>query len=100
MFCLPFSNGHVKRIFSTLKVTKTDQKTNLQTSNLCDIFEIKVEGPSLSDFDAKHVSGKTAKQQEESIMLQERNTDLESHQALEKDNHPFSQALLALMTLY
>lgn len=54
LFCLPFSNGHVERIFSTLKVTKTDRRTNLNTSTLRDLLEIKVEGPSLSDFNAKH----------------------------------------------
>ncbi len=53
VFSLPFSNGHVERIFSTLKVIKTDRRTKLLTSTLCDLLEIKVEEPPLADFDAK-----------------------------------------------
>lgn len=53
LFSLPFSNGHVERIFSTLKIIKTDRRTNLLTSTLCDLLEVTVEGPPLTDFNAK-----------------------------------------------
>ena len=50
LFSLPFSSGRVERIFSTLKVIKTDRRTRLHTSSLGDLLNISVEGPELSDF--------------------------------------------------
>lgn len=52
LFSLPFSNGQIERMFSVLKVTKTDRRTNLQTETLSDLLEISMEGPNLSDFSA------------------------------------------------
>lgn len=52
LFSLPFSNGQIERMFSVLKVTKTDRRTNLQTQTLSDLLEISMEGPNLSDFSA------------------------------------------------
>ena len=49
-FSLPFSNGRVEQIFSSLKVVKTTRKTNLQGDTLNDLLEIFVEGPTLSSF--------------------------------------------------
>ncbi len=49
-FSLPFSNGRVEQIFSSLKLTKTDNRTNLHTSTLNDLLEIRIEGPPLSEF--------------------------------------------------
>ena len=51
-FSLPFSNAHVERLFSTLKVTKTNRRTNLDSSTLSDLLEIQVEGPPLDSFRA------------------------------------------------
>ena len=49
-FSLPFSNGQVERIFSMMKVIKTDRRTSLHTSTLSDLLEIQVEGPPLATF--------------------------------------------------
>ena len=50
LFSLPFSNGKVERIFSMLKLVKTDRRTNLHTDTLQDLLEIQVEGPALENF--------------------------------------------------
>ena len=50
IFSLPFSNGIVERIFSVLKVIKTDKRTNLSAGMLRDLLEIKVEGPAFDGF--------------------------------------------------
>ena len=49
-FSLPFSNGTVEQIFSSMKVVKTSRRTNLQGDTLNDLLEIYVEGPPLSSF--------------------------------------------------
>ena len=54
LFSLPFSNGRVEGIFSTLKVIKTDARTSLKNQTLNDLMEIKVEGPSLGQFNPDH----------------------------------------------
>ena len=48
VFSLPFSNGQVERIFSMMKIIKTDRRTSLHTSTLSDLLEIQVEGPPLA----------------------------------------------------
>ena len=50
IFSLPFSNGHVERLFSTLKLVKTERRTQLQMETLSDLLEIRVEGPPLANF--------------------------------------------------
>ena len=50
VFSLPFSNGKVERIFSSMKIIKTDRGTNLHMDTLSDLLEIQIEGPPLSDF--------------------------------------------------
>ena len=52
-FSLPFSNGTVERMFSMLKVIKTDHRTRLHSNTLSDLLEIQVEGPSLETFSPK-----------------------------------------------
>ena len=47
LFSFPFSSGHVERLFSSLKLIKTN---NLQASTLGDLLEIHVEGPPLKKF--------------------------------------------------
>lgn len=49
-FSLPFSNGRVKQIFSSLKVVKTIHRINLQGDTLNDLLDIYIEGPTLSLF--------------------------------------------------
>ena len=53
-FSLPFSNGRVEQIFSSLKILKTTRRTNLQGDTLNDLLEIYVEGPALSSFCPDH----------------------------------------------
>ena len=50
LFSLPFSNAHVEIIFSTLKVIKTERRTQLKRQTLSDLLEIQVEGPPLAEF--------------------------------------------------
>ena len=52
VFSLPFSNGRVEQIFSSLKVIKTNNQTSLKTTTLDDLLEICIEGPVLSRFSA------------------------------------------------
>ena len=49
-FSVPFSNGRVEQIFSSLKVVKTNCRINLKSDTLNDLLEIYVEGPPLSSF--------------------------------------------------
>ena len=51
VFSLPFSNGRVEQIFSSLKVIKTTNWTSPYVSTL-DLLEIFVEGPPLDCFSA------------------------------------------------
>ena len=50
-FSLPFSNGRVEQIFSSMKVLKTNCR---QSDTLNDLLEIYVEGPVLSSFCPDH----------------------------------------------
>ncbi|XP_065918333.1 zinc finger protein 862-like [Dysidea avara] len=50
VFSLPFSNGRVEQIFSSLKVVKTSRRTNLENDTLNDLLEIYIEGPPLGCF--------------------------------------------------
>ncbi len=52
IFSLPFSNGKVERIFSVMKIIKTDRRTNLHIDTLDNLLEIQMEGPPLSSFSA------------------------------------------------
>ena len=51
-FSLPFSNRRIEQIFSSMKVIKTDRRTNLQADTLNDLMEIYVEGPSFTSYSA------------------------------------------------
>lgn len=51
-FSLPFSNGRVEQIFSTMKTIKTERRTSLNEETLRDLVEIFVEGPPLSLYSA------------------------------------------------
>ena len=52
LFSLPFSSGYVERMFSMMKIIKTNKRTNLKSSTLSDLLDIKAEGPPLADFSA------------------------------------------------
>ena len=51
-FSLPFSNGRVKQNFSSMKLIKTDRRTNLQADIMNDLLEIHVEGPPFYAYSA------------------------------------------------
>ncbi|XP_065885418.1 uncharacterized protein [Dysidea avara] len=52
LFSLPLSNGHLERVFSQLKLIKTDHHTNLSENRLDQLVRINVEGPPLEKWDA------------------------------------------------
>ena len=52
LFSIPISNSHIERIFSSLKVVKTNRRTNLTNCTPNDLLEICVEGPTMSKFSA------------------------------------------------
>lgn len=52
-FSLPFSNGTVERMFSCLKLIKTDHRTRLNCDTLNNLMETRFEGPSLARFSAE-----------------------------------------------
>ena len=52
VFCLPMSNGRVERIFSRLKLIKTNRRCALNEDHLDDAVRIAVEGPPLAKWDA------------------------------------------------
>ncbi len=47
---LPFTTTHVERMFSSLKLIKTDRRTNMSNTTLSDLMEVYHEGPTLEDF--------------------------------------------------
>lgn len=51
LFCVPVANGHLERVFSQLKLIKTNRRTSITENTLDDLVRINVEGPSLSDWD-------------------------------------------------
>ena len=51
-FSLPFSNGRVEQVFSSMKLIKTDRRTNLQVDTMNDLLEIYVEDPPFSAYSA------------------------------------------------
>ena len=52
LFSLPFSNGHVERMFSAMKIVKTNRRTSLKSTTLSDLLKIKAESPPLASFSA------------------------------------------------
>ena len=52
LFSLPFSTAKVERLFSSLKLIKTDRRTSLSQETLSDLLEVSVEGTELENFDA------------------------------------------------
>ena len=53
LFCLPImANEHLERVFSQLKLIKTNRRTNLGEDSLDYLVRVNVEGPPLSEWDA------------------------------------------------
>ena len=47
LFCLPVANGHVERVFSQLKIIKTERCTYLREDRLESLLRIVTDAPSL-----------------------------------------------------
>ena len=56
-FCIPFSNGHVERCFSQLKLTKTNRRVSLGEDRLDQILCVVIEGPPLERWDPTKAVG-------------------------------------------
>ena len=54
LFCLPFANGRVEKVFSQLKLIKNNRRTCLKEDTLDHLLRINTEGPPLADWDANH----------------------------------------------
>ena len=52
LFCLPMANGHLERVFSQLKLIKTNRHTALKEDTLDQLLRINTEGVPLSDWDS------------------------------------------------
>ena len=52
LFCLAIANGQVERVFSLLKLIKTNRRTCLKEDTLEYLLRINAEGPSLSQWDS------------------------------------------------
>lgn len=52
LFCMPLSNGTVERVFSSLKLVKSERRTSLSEDHLDDLVRISVDGPPLCKWDA------------------------------------------------
>ena len=52
LFCIPASNGHLERVFSTLKLIKTDRRNLLGENCLDNLLRIAVDCPPLAQWDA------------------------------------------------
>ena len=51
LFCLPMANGHVERLFSSLKLIKTDRRSCLGEDHLDHLVRISADGPPLAEWD-------------------------------------------------
>ncbi len=95
------SNGHVERLFSILKLIKTDRRNSLSEDHFDDLLRVSVDGPPLDKWQAtgaielwwkskqrrsetqrsqSSVSGTTADSQHE---LQELETDTDDYDFLD-----------------
>ena len=52
LFCIPMSNGRVERVFSTVKLIKSDRRSRLSEDTLDHLVRIAVDGPPLAQWDA------------------------------------------------
>ena len=50
-FCLPMSNGHLEKVFLTLKLIKCDRKSSLGEDQLDNLLRIAIDSPALSYWD-------------------------------------------------
>ena len=57
LFCLPMSNGHIERVFSQLKMIKTEKRNCLSEDRLDSLLRIVADAPPLSKWDASGAVG-------------------------------------------
>ena len=51
LLCLPMSNGHLERVFSQLKLIKSDRRTSLSENRLDSLLRVVTTGPQLPQWD-------------------------------------------------
>ena len=51
LFCIPVANGRVERLFSHLKVIKSNRRSTLSEDRLDHLLRIKVDAPPLAQWD-------------------------------------------------
>ena len=56
LFTLLVSNGHLEKVFSQVKLIKTNNRTSLHENTLDQLIRINVEGPPLVNWDPKFQS--------------------------------------------
>ena len=49
---MPITNGHIERVFSSLKLLKIDLRSRLSEENLDDLLKISVHRPLLHNWDS------------------------------------------------
>ena len=76
---MPFTTSRVEQIFSKLKIIETSRRTGLHTTTLCDLLEVSVEGPDLSEFSACAAND---------MWWKECHTTRRAHQNPRKDSRP------------
>ena len=52
LFCFPMANGRLERVFSSLKLIKTDRRNRLGEDKLDNLVRIAVDGPPFHQWDA------------------------------------------------
>lgn len=52
LFSFPVTNGHLERVFSTLKLIKTNRRSSLGEDKLDHLIRIAVDGPPFNQWDA------------------------------------------------
>ena len=52
LFCFPMANGRLERVFSSLKLIKSDRRSRLGKDRLDHLVRIAVDGPPLNQWDA------------------------------------------------
>jgi hypothetical protein len=51
LFCIPVANGHVERVFSHLKLIKTNRRSSMKEDTLDHLLWANLEGPPLANWD-------------------------------------------------
>jgi len=95
LFSLPLSNGHLERVFSQLKLIKTDHRTSLSEDRLDQLVRINVEGPPLEKWDASSALELWYKEKSRRLTASSRATSTTGHASNDQpkdkdDSHSFS----------